>query len=63
MSDLKERVQEITINMGPSHPAMHGTIRLLGTLAGERVVRCDTQIGYLHRAFEKMCEACLLYTS
>ncbi len=57
MSDLNERVQEITINMGPSHPAMHGTIRLLITLVGERVVRCDTQIGYLHRAFEKMCEA------
>lgn len=57
MSDLKERVREITINMGPSHPAMHGTIRLLVTLEGEKVVKCDTQIGYLHRAFEKMCEA------
>ncbi|MCX7944637.1 MAG: NADH dehydrogenase (quinone) subunit D [Deltaproteobacteria bacterium] len=57
MSDLNERVQEITINMGPSHPAMHGTIRLLLTLVGEKVVKCDTQIGYLHRAFEKMCEA------
>jgi NADH-quinone oxidoreductase subunit D len=53
----EERVQEITINMGPSHPAMHGTIRLVVTLVGERVVKCDTQIGYLHRAFEKMCEA------
>ena len=57
MSDLNERVQEITVNMGPSHPAMHGTIRLLITLVGEKVVRCDTQIGYLHRAFEKMSEA------
>ncbi len=57
MSDHNERVQEITINMGPSHPAMHGTIRLLVTLAGEKVLKCDTQIGYLHRAFEKMCEA------
>ena len=57
MSDLNERVQEITVNMGPSHPAMHGTIRLLVTLVGEKVVRCDTQIGYLHRAFEKMSEA------
>jgi len=55
--DLNERVQEITVNMGPSHPAMHGTIRLLVTLVGEKVVRCDTQIGYLHRAFEKMSEA------
>jgi len=57
VSDLNERVQEITVNMGPSHPAMHGTIRLLVTLVGEKVVRCDTQIGYLHRAFEKMSEA------
>jgi NADH-quinone oxidoreductase subunit D len=57
VSDLNERVQEITVNMGPSHPAMHGTIRLLITLVGEKVVRCDTQIGYLHRAFEKMSEA------
>lgn len=57
MSDLNEKVKEITINMGPSHPAMHGTIRLLVTLVGERVINCDTQIGYLHRGFEKMCEA------
>ncbi len=57
MKDPESRVQEITINMGPSHPAMHGTIRLLVTLAGERVLKCDTQIGYLHRAFEKMSEA------
>jgi len=57
VSDHSERIQEITINMGPSHPAMHGTIRLLVTLVGEKVVRCDTQIGYLHRAFEKMSEA------
>lgn len=57
MNGPEERVQEITINMGPSHPAMHGTIRLVVTLVGERVVKCDTQIGYLHRAFEKMCEA------
>jgi NADH-quinone oxidoreductase subunit D len=57
VSYLDERIQEITVNMGPSHPAMHGTIRLLVTLVGEKVVRCDTQIGYLHRAFEKMSEA------
>lgn len=57
MKDPESRVQEITINMGPSHPAMHGTIRLLVTLVGERVEKLDTQIGYLHRAFEKMCEA------
>jgi len=44
------------INMGPAHPAMHGVIRLILDLDGEKVVGCDTEIGYLHRAFEKECE-------
>ncbi|MBI4424118.1 MAG: NADH-quinone oxidoreductase subunit D [Elusimicrobia bacterium] len=45
------------LNMGPQHPAMHGVIRLLLELEGERVLDCDVEIGYLHRAFEKHCEA------
>ena len=46
----------MTVNMGPSHPAMHGTVRLELTLDGETVVDVDTHIGYLHRGFEKMAE-------
>ncbi len=46
----------MTINMGPSHPAMHGTIRIVLTVDGERVVASDVQPGFLHRAFEKECE-------
>jgi NADH-quinone oxidoreductase subunit D len=46
------------INMGPSHPAMHGTIRLIVELDGERIERCDVDPGYLHRGFEKQCENC-----
>jgi len=46
------------VNMGPSHPAMHGTVRLELTLDGETVVDVDTHIGYLHRGFEKMVETC-----
>jgi NADH-quinone oxidoreductase subunit D len=42
--------------MGPSHPAMHGTVRIVVELSGETVVKSDVQIGYLHRGFEKMCE-------
>lgn len=44
------------INMGPSHPAMHGTIRIALELDGEVVKKADVEIGYLHRAFEKTVE-------
>jgi NADH-quinone oxidoreductase subunit D len=44
------------LNMGPSHPAMHGTIRMVMDLDGENVVKLDVQPGYLHRGFEKSCE-------
>ncbi len=42
--------------MGPSHPAMHGTVRIVLDLSGETVLKADVQIGYLHRGFEKSCE-------
>ncbi len=45
------------LNMGPAHPAMHGVIRLILELEGERVVSADVEIGYLHRAFEKHAES------
>ncbi len=44
------------VHMGPSHPAMHGTIHLMLELEGERVVDASAEIGYLHRAFEKTVE-------
>jgi NADH-quinone oxidoreductase subunit D len=44
------------LNMGPSHPAMHGTVRIVLELSGETITKADVQIGYLHRGFEKMCE-------
>lgn len=46
----------MVLNMGPSHPATHGTVKFLLTLDGETIVNCDVEIGYLHRGFEKMCE-------
>jgi NADH-quinone oxidoreductase subunit D len=42
--------------MGPAHPAMHGTVRIVLELSGETIHKADVQIGYLHRGFEKMCE-------
>ncbi len=44
------------IQMGPSHPASHGTIKFNLRLDGETIVDVDVEIGYLHRGFEKMCE-------
>ena len=46
----------VTLNMGPSHPAMHGTLRVVVTLDGETIVGAEQEIGYLHRCFEKMSE-------
>ncbi|HBH00696.1 MAG TPA: NADH-quinone oxidoreductase subunit D [Candidatus Rokubacteria bacterium] len=48
--------QNLLIGLGPSHPAMHGIIRITAELDGETFVRADVEIGYLHRAFEKDCE-------
>jgi NADH-quinone oxidoreductase subunit D len=48
--------EPMKINMGPSHPAMHGTVRMLLTVDGERVVDADIELGYMHRCFEKESE-------
>lgn len=44
------------LNMGPAHPATHGTSRIVAELSGERILDADVEVGYLHRGFEKMCE-------
>jgi NADH-quinone oxidoreductase subunit D len=54
--ELELPSQPMGLNMGPSHPAMHGTIRIVMELSGETILKADVQIGYLHRGFEKMCE-------
>ena len=55
------------LNMGPSHPATHGTVKFVIELDGETVIDLDVQVGYLHRGFEKECESgswyqCIPYT-
>jgi NADH-quinone oxidoreductase subunit D len=54
--ELELPAEPMHLNMGPSHPAMHGTVRMVLELSGETIVKCDVQVGYLHRGFEKMCE-------
>lgn len=50
-------IRPMVLPMGPSHPAMHGTVRIVLKLEGETVVDADVQVGYLHRGFEKECES------
>jgi len=44
------------LNLGPAHPASHGTIRTFVALKDEKIVSAVSEIGYLHRGFEKSCE-------
>jgi NADH-quinone oxidoreductase subunit D len=49
--------EPMPLNMGPSHPAMHGTVRMVLDVEGEKITSADVQIGYLHRCFEKESES------
>ena len=48
--------REMIVNLGPSHPATHGTCRIVAHLDGENMRSLRVDIGYLHRGFEKSCE-------
>jgi NADH dehydrogenase I D subunit len=48
--------ERMILNLGPQHPATHGTLRLTLELDGEKVTRCIPDIGYLHTGFEKLGE-------
>jgi NADH-quinone oxidoreductase subunit D len=50
------RPESLLLNMGPSHPAMHGTIRIMLELDAEKILNAEVEVGYLHRGFEKTCE-------
>lgn len=57
MTAAKElKTKEITISMGPQHPATHGVLRVVLDLDGETVVKCTPYVGYLHRGVEKLSE-------
>jgi NADH-quinone oxidoreductase subunit D len=55
-ADIELSNEPMLLNVGPAHPAMHGTVRCVMELSGESIERVDVQVGYLHRGFEKMCE-------
>ena len=48
--------EKLTLNMGPSHPATHGVLRLILELDGEVISKADPDLGYLHRGDEKIAE-------
>jgi NADH-quinone oxidoreductase subunit D len=48
--------EKMVLNMGPSHPATHGVLRLVLELDGEIITKCDPDVGYLHRGDEKIAE-------
>ncbi len=50
------QTRNMVVNLGPSHPATHGTVRLRIELDGETIVSMDPEIGFLHRGFQKSCE-------
>ena len=55
-AEVELPLEPMLVNVGPSHPAMHGTVRCVMELSGESIEHVDVQVGFLHRGFEKMCE-------
>lgn len=54
---LNSKLNFITINFGPQHPATHGVLRLILKVCGEVVLQANPHIGYLHRGTEKLLES------
>ena len=48
--------EQLTLNMGPSHPSTHGVLRIVLELDGEVITKATPDIGYLHRGDEKIAE-------
>ena len=57
-SQTEKRIDsmELMVNMGPQHPSTHGVFRMVIWVDGERIVKVEPHIGYLHRGSEKLCE-------
>ncbi len=55
--DVPHDNEHVIVNIGPSHPAMHGTFRVQALMDGEIIRDAEAEIGYMHRNFEKMAES------
>ena len=53
--------QTTTLNLGPTHPATHGVFQNILEMDGERIIKAESTVGYIHRAFEKIAERRPLY--
>jgi NADH-quinone oxidoreductase subunit D len=54
--NLELETEGMTLNIGPQHPATHGTLRIIAKLDGEQVIAADPVMGYMHRGYEKLTE-------
>jgi NADH-quinone oxidoreductase subunit D len=54
--NVELQTEGMTLNIGPQHPATHGTLRIIVKLDGEQVVSAEPSPGYMHRGYEKLTE-------
>jgi NADH-quinone oxidoreductase subunit D len=54
--NVELETEGMTLNIGPQHPATHGTLRIIAKLDGEQVIEADPVMGYMHRGYEKLTE-------
>ena len=54
--NIELETEGMILNMGPQHPATHGTLRIVARLDGEQVVAAEPIAGYMHRGYEKLTE-------
>jgi len=54
--NVELQTEEMTLNLGPQHPATHGTLRIIARLDGEQVINAEVVCGYMHRGYEKLTE-------
>ncbi len=54
--NVELEAEGMTLNLGPQHPATHGTLRIVAQLDGEQVITAEPMMGYMHRGYEKLSE-------